>query len=121
MLKENTEVHSKNGELRNIDELVNDLESKLKTIDPTDPEYEKIIGNIMRLEQLKSYRQNAKLDAKEKKRHLKTHKQKIDPNVALQVGGFLLGTMMCIHAEMTGNITTKAFGLIPRMIGLRRA
>lgn len=104
-----------------LDELIENLEKKLENMDPTDKDYETVVQNLKRFAELKSYRESAELDNEKKRKQLDGEIMRIDPNIALQVGGFLIGTILCIHAEMTGTITTKAFSWLPRMIGgLRR-
>lgn len=121
MLKNNEHTKIEKIETTKLDKLIDGLESKLEHMDPSDTEYEIVVDNLKRFAELKSYRENAELDRKAKNRQLvKGEKKQIDPNIALQVFGFLFGTILCIHAETTGNITTKAFSLIPRMMGIRR-
>lgn len=122
MFKNNNEQNEEKVEKTKLDELIDCLEKKLEHMDPTDKEYETVIENLKRFAELKAYRENSKLENEAKKRNLNKGDQKqIDPNVGLQVGGLLVATLLCIHAETTGNITTKAFGFIPKLIGIRRA
>ncbi len=118
----NKEVLDTKVEKTKLDELIEKLEQKLEQMDPADKDYETVVANLKRFAELKSYRENAEIENEKKKKQLLHGDEKqIDPNIVLQVGGFLIGTILCIHAEMTGSITTKAFGFIPRIIGLRRA
>lgn len=121
MFKNNNEQNEEKVEKTKLDELIDGLEKKLEHMDPTDEDYELVVNNLKRFAELKSYRENAELEKQSKKKHLNdAEKKQIDPNVGLQVGGLLVATILCIHAETTGNITTKAFGFIPKLIGIRR-
>ena len=120
MFKSNEQIEEK-VEKTKLDDLIDGLEKKLEHMDPTDKENETVVENLKRFAELKAYRENSKLENEAKRRNLnKSDTKQIDPNVGLQVGGLLVATILCIHAETTGNITTKAFGFIPKLIGIRR-
>lgn len=121
MFKNNNEQIEEKVEKTKLDDLIDGLEKKLEHMDPTDKDYETVVENLKRFAELKAYRENSKLESEAKRRNLnKGDTKQIDPNVGLQVGGLLVATILCIHAETTGNITTKAFGFIPKLIGIRR-
>lgn len=121
MFKNNNEQIEEKVEKTKLDDLIDGLEKKLEHMDPTDKDYETVVENLKRFAELKAYRENSKLENEAKRRNLnKSDTKQIDPNVGLQVGGLLVATILCIHAETTGNITTKAFGFIPKLIGIRR-
>ena len=112
----------KENEKTALDGLIEHLEKELVYLDPKDKDYQTVVENLGRLLELKKFREVAALEEIEKRQDiLKKAERSIDPNILVQVGGFLLATVLCIKAEQVGSITTKAFAFVPRLIGIRRA
>ena len=123
MQKHKTEHQSKRPDDGKLCKMIEDLENVLAGMDPTSENYALVAENLGRLMELKQFREMSALKQKSKKQKIKNRfKAKADPNTVIQVAGFLAGIVLCIHAEQVGPIVTKAFSIVPRMVGgLRRA
>ena len=120
-MKHNTEHQPKQKDDK-LDKMIEQLEVTLSGMNPTNENYALVADNLGKLMELKQFRDMSALEQKSKKKEIKNgNKLKIDPNSAMQVVGFLVGIVLCIKAEQVGPIATKAFSIVPRMVGgLRR-
>lgn len=90
MFKKNTK------ETKSIDLATEELIEKLRSLDPTTEQYSAAVKNFEVLEKAKSHKKD----------------MSISPDVALTVGGNLVGILAVLNFERLGVITSKAIGMV---------
>lgn len=90
MFKKNTK------ETKSIDLATEELIEKLRSLDPTTEQYAAAVKNYEVLEKAKSHKKD----------------MSISPDVALTVGGNLVGILAVLNFERLGVVTSKAIGMV---------
>lgn len=90
MFKKNTK------ETKSIDLATEELIEKLRSLDPTTEQYSAAVKNFEVLEKAKSHKKD----------------MSISPDVALTVGGNLVGILAVLNFERLGVVTSKAIGMV---------
>lgn len=90
MFKKNTK------DTKSIDLATEELIEKLRSLDPSTEQYSAAVKNLEVLEKAKSHKKD----------------MSISPDVALTVGGNLVGILAVLNFERLGVVTSKAIGMV---------